>query len=74
MSGPTPDLLVGAIRSVRTFDVSSDGLLLPMVGSPQPWADGPNTAVAPARVAALVIMHFRYGISACRRHVGAKSA
>lgn len=41
----TPDLRVGEIRAVRTFDVGADGLLLPMVGSPLPWTDGVNSAV-----------------------------
>jgi hypothetical protein len=39
-----PDLLVGEIRALRTFQLSSDGSLKPVAYSDVAWTDGANAA------------------------------
>lgn len=39
-----PDLLVGEIAAIRTFDLRSDGALWPVFAADRPWVDGPQEA------------------------------
>jgi hypothetical protein len=39
-----PDLRVGEIRALRTFQLSADGSLKPVAYTDEPWVDGANAA------------------------------
>ena len=47
-----PDLLVGEIAALRTFDLRAGGSLWPVFAADRAWQDGPNEASCPEHAAA----------------------